>query len=126
MSKSVVSYISRVIHTPCYKSQRDSINEREVEKLENAIAVHGYRGSSRCKHNGVVLIKPSDTELLKCVRHHKPNLIIPEPTLSFVADVKVVAHCPSGNRIVGCLYKDTNQEWVLFLLSFVNYNHQLF
>lgn len=43
------------------------MDEKEVFKLEQAIIVHGYRGQSKMKHNGLVNIKPSDKELIKSV-----------------------------------------------------------
>ena len=39
--------------------------ETEWPKLEQAAEVHGYRGASKKKHNGIVPIRPSDSGLLK-------------------------------------------------------------
>ena len=37
-----------------FHQRTNEMVEEEVMKLEQAVEVHGYRGSSKCKHNGVV------------------------------------------------------------------------
>lgn len=137
---NIVKTIFRVVWVPSYKIQRDLMDKSEVSKLEQAIDVHGYRGISKKKHNGVVNIKPDDTQLLKALDKFKKDQInqkfvnnyISEAKeltqdIQFLIDVKVVAHCPSGNRIVGSLYIDNNNDqYILFLFCFSNYNYQIF
>lgn len=40
----------------------------EWPKLEQAADVHGYRGASKKKHNGIVPIRPTDKGLLKTLK----------------------------------------------------------
>lgn len=76
----------------------------DFPKLEQAAQVHGYRGASKKKHNGIVPIRPTDTGLLKTLAklskekkwENKQNQL----------SIKVVAHCDSGNRLVGYRYLD--------------------
>lgn len=120
----------RAVFTDTYHAQRQKMDAKDVAKLEQAIEAHGYRGASKAKHNGVVNIKPlpQDAQLWKALERHKvPNQHESKKDLEFVIDVKVVAHCPSGNRIVGSLYRDrATQELVLILHAFANYNRRLF
>jgi len=106
------------------------MDKSEVSKLEQAIDVHGYRGASNYKHNGVVNIKPDDKELWKSLNKFKElekQLLLKtaENGETFLIDVKVVAHVPNGNRIVGSIYKK-EEELILYLLGFSNYNYQIF
>jgi hypothetical protein len=124
--------ISETIHTETYKTQRALMDATDVEKLEQAMQVHGYRGKSKGKHNGVVNIKPDDAELWKSLKKFKQledknvNKLVKDNKLTFYTDVKLVAHCPNGNRAIGSLYKNNNNEFILILLGFSNYNYQLF
>src|SRR5947209_5357034 len=93
-----------------YDAQRPTLDPREVAKLEQAAQVHGYRGASRKKHNGVVPIQPTDRHLLTF--YHKQAAAAP-PALP----VKVVAHVPSGNRLVAVLSGGD-----LYVLGMANYN----
>lgn len=89
----------RIIYSDYYKEQRLSIDKLDIQKLEQAIEVHGYRGASKKKHNGVVPIRPTDNELIKSykkrvsVEHFDTNL-------DNLSACKVVAHVPNGNRLV--------------------------
>lgn len=116
----------KVVYSDTYLVQRPQMDQLEVSKLEQAIAVHGYRGPSKFKHNGVVNIKPNDKQLWKSITKFKEMEKTLLPTDNFFVDVKVVGHVPNGDRIVGSLYRNTNNEFTLYLLGFSNYNHQLF
>jgi len=124
--------IVRTFMTDTYKDQKKQMDDSEVNKLEQAIDVHGYRGQSKMKHNGVVNIKIDDNELWKSLKKYNQhetnniNQIINENKLVHYCDVKVVAHCPNGNRSIGPLYKDDKDDLYLILLGFSNYNFQLF
>lgn len=124
--------IVRTFMTDTYTNQKKQMDESEVNKLEQAIDVHGYRGQSKMKHNGVVNIKPDDNELWKSLKkynqleNHNIDQIIDKNNLSHYCDVKVVAHCPNGNRSIGSLYTNDKGEFHLILLGFTNYNYQLF
>jgi len=123
--------ITKTIYSDTYKHQRELMDKSEVNKLEQAIEVHGYRGASKFKHNGVVNIKPDDKELWKSLEKFKQlekELLLEtkENSEDFFIDVKIVAHVPNGNRIIGSLYKNSNNELVLYVLGFSNYNYQLF
>jgi hypothetical protein len=121
--------INRIIRTDTYTRQREQMDQKEVNKFEQAIEVHGYRGSSKKKHNGVVLIKPTDTQLLKSLEKFyetEKAYITRQPLLTKVADVKIVAHVENGNRAIGQLYTNQQRELVLVLMGFSNYNYALF
>jgi len=124
--------IDCIVMTKTYYDQKQQIDKSEVEKLEQAIDVHGYRGQSKMKHNGVVNIKPDDKELWKSLKKfyeiEKNNIdqYIDENKLIRFDDVKIVAHCPNGDRSIGILYKDKSEKYYLILLGFSNYNYQLF
>jgi len=132
MDNSRSSIIAKIIKTPTYLSQKKYMDEKEVNKLEQAIEVHGYRGASQCKHNGVVNIKPDDSQLWKSLAKFKENdekFISESAKLNnetFYIDVKVVAHCPNGNRAIGSLYRNQEGELILYVIGFSNYCYQLF
>jgi len=63
--------IDDVIYTNTYTKQCELMDSKEVDKLEQAIEVHGYRGYSKMKNNGVVNIKPDDKELWKSLEKFK-------------------------------------------------------
>src|SRR5947208_16792392 len=112
--------INHVILTENYTSQKNQMDVSEVNKLEQAIDVHGYRGQSKMKHNGIVNIKIDDKELWKSLNKYKQiekenmDKFINENKVDYFCDVKIVAHCPNGNRSIGTLYK--NEQGDLFLL----------
>jgi hypothetical protein len=87
-------------------------------KLQQAAEVHNYRGPSKKKHNGIVPIRPSDKGLLKTLaklsKEYKWNIKIGQ------IPIKVVAHCPSGNRLVGYRYYDEN-KYCIHILGLANY-----
>jgi hypothetical protein len=106
----------KVVHCDSYAFQRQLMDPSEVNKLEQAIEVHGYRGASKSKHNGVVNIKPEDKELWKSLTKFK---LLNKDVMKgqHIVDVKVVAHVPNGNRIVGIIYRFDGIE-TLYLLGF--------
>jgi hypothetical protein len=90
----------------------------EWPKLEQAAQVHGYRGASKKNHNGIVPIRPSDSGLLKTLSKLLKTssfqpLLIKEKALP----IKVVAHVPTGNRLVG--YRVRN---CIYILGAANYS----
>lgn len=121
-------YFKKVIYTNTYLDQTKQMDKSEVDKLEQAVIVHGYRGASKKKTNGVVPIRDSDSQLWKALKKFKEYEIELLKTVveEFVIDVKLVAHITNGNRAIGSLYKDTDGEFVLYVLGFCNYNYQLF
>ncbi len=124
----VNKYFEKVVKTKCYLTQRDNMNESEIKKLEQAIEVHGYRGPSKKRHNGVVPIRPSDKELWKSIRKFKSleKVTLNGVNIEFMLDVKIVAHIPNGDRAIGSIYKDSMNNLHLYLLGFSNYNYQLY
>ena len=131
MSHQVKPFIM-IVHTPTYIQQKENMDVKEVEKLEQAIEVHGYRGASKKKHNGVVNIKPDDVQLLKCLAKFRTlenkftTDLIKDDQLQKKIDVKVVAHIDNGNRAVGEIYVNKNNDMILILHGFSNYNYSLF
>lgn len=81
----------------------------EVEKLKQAIEVHGYRGPSKKKHNGIVPIRPSDSNLLKTLKI-LTNRLSPDmkEKCNTGYPIKVVAHVPTGWRMVGYRWSNGN------------------
>ncbi len=122
MASQQVKYFDKVIKTETYLKQRELMDSKDVNKLEQAYEVHGYRGASKAKHNGVVLIKPSDSQLWKSHKKFSQDV---EFEGDFIGDVKVVAHLTDGTRAIGSVYEQ-DDNLVLYLLGFSNYNHQLF
>jgi len=124
--------IDKIITTDTYNNQKTKMDISEIKKLEQAIDVHGYRGQSKMKHNGVVKIKPNDKELWKSLKKYNKqeqksiDKKISDEKLQYFCNVKVVAHCPNGNRGVGTLYKNDRGDLVLMMMGFANYNFQLF
>lgn len=89
--------ISAVTFSENYARQRQNYDAKEIAKLEEAIRIHGYRGASKKKHNGVVPIRPSDAKFWKFL---EPFALTNEQF-----PVKVVAHVPAGHRLIGYLQK---------------------
>ena len=121
----------KIVYSDTYKKQKEEMDQSEVNKLEQAIEVHGYRGPSKFKHNGVVNIKPDDKELWKSLAKFKElekELLqqAKQNDEEFFIDVKIVAHVTNGNRMIGSIYKNKQNELILYVLGFSNYNYQLF
>lgn len=91
---------------------------KDFPKLEQATQVHGYRGASKKKHNGIVPIRPSDKGLLKTLAKlsKEKQWTARENQLP----IKVVAHCESGNRLVGYRYLDKSPK--IHILGVANYS----
>ena len=87
--------------------------DQEWPKLQQAAEVHGYRGASKKKHNGIVPIRPTDKGLFKTLTKltEKRAFKIPPEAIP----VKAVAHCPSGNRLVGYYWLIGTRKHVNFL-----------
>jgi len=122
--------ISKVVFSDTYNQQKDQMDTSEVKKLEQAIYVHGYRGASKKKHNGVVPIRPSDKQLWKSLEkfklEEKELLKTAEENYELFNSVKIVAHVTNGNRAIGIIFKTEDDKLILYLLGFSNYNYQLF
>lgn len=130
-------YFDKIIHTDRYKQDKIKISDSDIDKLEQAIDVHGYRGASKKKHNGVVPLRPQDKNLWKVYNKEITRYVFPTYKCgkvdkdSLIA-VKVVAHCPNGNRIVGVAYEityeianETKSSFELSLLGIGNYGGKL-
>ena len=87
----------------------------DFAKLEQAIAVHGYRGASKKKHNGVVPIPQRDKNLWKFYYKHQ-SLVPAEYQAGLV--VKAVAHVTTGDRLVGVMKPC---QTAMFILGCENY-----
>lgn len=110
-----------VVYTDNYKSMKPLYDDSDIAKLEQAIFVHGYYGPSSKKHNGVVPIRPTDKNLWKKLDKYTE---IEKSNLDFnkynYTAVKVVAHVPKGDRLIGYMYKDDADK--LIILGVANYN----
>lgn len=124
-------HFKNIIFLDTYNQQKPQMNISDVEKLEQAIEVHGYRGPSKKKHNGVVPIRPTDNQLWKALDKYKElesdkiELLINNGN-EHIADVKIVAHVTTGDRAIGCVYKNNSDDLTLCVLGFANYNKKLF
>jgi len=115
-----------VIHSLQYTQDRTKVPGSDVDKLEQAIDVHGYRGASKKKHNGVVCIRPSDVKLWKVYNNNVGSCTdLRNIDAELLTAVKVVAHCPNGNRGVGACYEHPTAGFVLVLLGMGNYGGKL-
>jgi hypothetical protein len=98
------------------------LNKSELTKLTEAIYIHGYRGASKKRHNGVVPIRPVDKQLLKDLNKailQESNEI--QEKYKDCCPIKVVAHVPSGNRLIGYIYNMDNKELGVYILSVSHY-----
>lgn len=116
---------TNVVFCDQYQNNILDVDNKDVQKLEQAIYVHGYRGASKKKHNGVVPIKDSDTKLLKKY-YHSINKYDEQMLEIFRkgTPVKVVAHVPNGNRLIGCMIND-GPNLTLHILDIANYSGKL-
>jgi hypothetical protein len=82
-------------------------------------------GPVKKKHNGVVPIKDIDSKLLKkyykCLSAYNGEL---RSILQKGTPVKVVAHVPNGNRLIGCMCT-VDGHTDLYILGIGNYGGKL-
>lgn len=92
--------------------------ETEWPKLEQAAEVHGYRGASKKKHNGIVPIRPSDSGLLKTLNKLLKGSSFQHTieTATQRTPIKIVAHVKTGNRLVGYRVKNC-----IYIVGVANY-----
>lgn len=121
--------LDEIIYNESFLEQQDlySSQFRDVElpKLHKAAITHGYRGPSKHKNNGVVPIRSADTTLMAAFNEFIGEL--PEGLQDKLEDatpVKVVAHVPSGNRLVGAMYQEDGKHKV-YILGAANYRGKL-
>ena len=105
------------------KFDKKDLDDSEYNKLIEAIHVHGYRGASKKRHNGVVPIRPVDKKLFKDLdktMEKETNEI--KNRYKKCVKIKIVAHVPSGKRLVGYMYniKETN-SYGLFIVTTSHY-----
>lgn len=106
------------------RAQKNNCFEKELSKMHNCAVTYGYRGYSARKNNGIVDIKPTNSQLLKDAEKLLTQKIIEKYSLSSnLKPVKVVAHVPNGNRLIGFLDKTpTNNRHTVVILGVSNYN----
>lgn len=118
-----VIYYSRAFLASIRQAQRTGryspeFVQIEWPKLRQAAEVHGYRGPSKKKHNGIAPLRPTDTELHNALLRFTPLSMITTGRLQGAIPVKIVAHVPSGNRLVGYRLKDGT----FHILGLANYS----
>lgn len=103
-----------VTFSDSYTLDKSNYDSKEIKKLEESIFIHGSRGASKKKHNSVVPIRPTDSKFWKFLESFKfTNRQFP---------VKVVAHVPSGNRLIGYIEKlDDDESLSLHILGVCQY-----
>ena len=96
----------------------------EFAKFHKCATTYGYRGYSACKNNGIVDIKPTDTQLLNDYARLLTKEVIQKYNLSNnLKPIKVVAHVPTGNRLIGVLDRaQRNSRHTVVILGVSNYN----
>lgn len=98
--------------------------QSELEKLRQAAQVHGYRGPSKKKHDGIVPLPGRDSNLWTVLERLSVTLN-DEDRKKYVDNgtaIKVVAHVPSGWRLIG--YRSDLDHSIL-LLGAANYDRKL-
>ncbi len=103
----------KIVFGDAYAEERLCLDAKEIDRLEQAAEAHGRRGASSKKHNGVVPIRPGDTQLWGALSKF-------EAPVGWTA-VTVVAHVPSGSRLVGVLSPDAA---TLCILCATNYHYK--
>ncbi len=96
----------------------------EFAKSHQAALAYGYVGASGGKQNGIVDITPlprnSDENLMRvCQKLLTPEIVRKYKLPDSPQPVKIVAHVPSGNRLVGVL--DKRQPSRVFILGIASY-----
>lgn len=101
---------------------KEDLTDLEFNKLIEAIHVHGYRGASKMKHNGVVPIRAVYNKLWKDLEidMEKESSEIKSQYKNCCA-VKVVAHVPSGKRLIGYMYNLDDGNYGLYILQTSHY-----
>lgn len=96
----------------------------EFSKFHNCAKKYGYRGYSACKNNGIVDITQTNTQLLKDYARLLTKEVIQKYNLSKnLKPVKIVAHVPNGNRLIGVLDRtQRNGRHTVVILGVSNYN----
>lgn len=106
------------------RAQKNGRFKKEFSKLHNCAVTYGYRGYSARKNNGIVDIKPTDSQLVNDFE----KLLTPEVVEKYALSdnlkpVKVVAHVPNGNRLVGVLDNTpVENRHKVVILGVSNYN----
>jgi hypothetical protein len=103
--------------SPLYAKQKQAgtVPGHDIAKLEQAIQVHGYRGASKKKHNGVVPITARDKKLWQFYNNNQQ--LVPAQYQGGLI-VKAVAHVPNGDRLVGVM---NPAQTHMFVLGLENY-----
>lgn len=101
---------------------KDFIENKEFKKLIDSLYAHGYRGPSKKKHNGVVPIKPTDIRLLndlqKAMSNESKEM---QEKFKNCCPIKIVAHVPSGNRLIGYIYNIDTDTTGIYILGCSHY-----
>lgn len=105
------------VETASFLQRKQLLQEKDLLKLLAAIDIHQYRGASKKRHNGVVPIRPTDAHLWQ----EYASGCGQQPGLPPGVPVKVVAHVPSGVRLVGRLCGGNT----LYLLGVASYTRRL-
>lgn len=98
---------------------------QEFAKLHNCATKYGYRGLSKGKKNGIVNINFSNKQLLIDLERMLTKEVIEEYCLDTenLQPIKVVAHVPNGNRLIGVLDKSKRGNYhAVVILGLSNYN----
>ena len=106
----------------CAKNSKNF--SKDFAKFHRCAIKYGYIGFSARKNNGIVDIKPGNTNLIKSYENLLTSKVIAQYGLSDnLKPVKVVAHVPNGNRLVGVLDKTAKNGYhIVVILGLSNYN----
>ena len=95
---------SPMLKETCRKFLDNDQFQIDFKKSVRTAMKYGYRGTSNGKKNGIIDIRSEDKPLIKDYSRimnefdveKRYGLVKPTP-------IKIVAHIPSGNRLIGCL-----------------------
>ena len=120
----ILSYADSFIEE-AKKLKDNSRFKEEFKKFHKAAVTYGYIGFSSRKNNGIVDIKKTDIQLIKDYEKLLTQEVIEKYNLNKanLQPVKIVAHVPNGNRLIGVLDKTESQgKMRVVILGISNYN----
>jgi hypothetical protein len=122
-----------LFYAPSFTSQAQTITKNagmfyeDLAKLHRCALTYGYRGRSGGKQNGIVDITPTNHSLLRAYENRLSQEVIQTYELlqENLHPVKVVAHVPHGNRLVGALDTTQGDFHKVVILCMANYNGKI-
>lgn len=99
---------------------------KDFAKLHKAATTYGYRGASRGKRNGIVDMNPEGNLYSFLQRAIEEGKLENHGLSNNLKPVKVVAHVPNGNRLVGVLDMEEKEgRHKVVIIGIGNYNGRI-